>query len=101
MGKRFADRVVLITGAAGGMGRAFALKFAVEGAGLILTDVEQQGLEETASLVDATLVVPTVAELMSPVLGVVPLQCFAYAIARSRGNDVDRPRNLAKVVTVE
>ena len=53
MGKRFADRVVLITGAAGGMGRAFALKFAAEGAGLILTDVEQQGLEETATLVRA------------------------------------------------
>ena len=53
MGKRFADRVVLITGAAGGMGRAFALKFAEEGACLVLTDVESQGLEETASLVRA------------------------------------------------
>jgi 3-oxoacyl-[acyl-carrier protein] reductase len=53
MAKRFADRLVLITGAAGGMGRAFALKFAGEGARLILTDVEQQGLEETASLVRA------------------------------------------------
>jgi 3-oxoacyl-[acyl-carrier protein] reductase len=51
MTKRFADRRVLITGAAGGMGRAFAQAFAAEGAGLILTDVEQQGLEETASLV--------------------------------------------------
>jgi NAD(P)-dependent dehydrogenase (short-subunit alcohol dehydrogenase family) len=53
MSKRFADRLVLITGAAGGMGRAFALRFAEEGAGLILTDVEQQGLEETASLARA------------------------------------------------
>lgn len=53
MGKRFADRVVLITGAAGGMGRAFALKFAAEGAGLILTDVEPSGLKETASFVQA------------------------------------------------
>lgn len=53
MGKRFADRVVLITGAAGGMGRAFALRFAEEGACLVLTDVESQGLEETASLVRA------------------------------------------------
>jgi 3-oxoacyl-[acyl-carrier protein] reductase len=53
MTKRFADRLVLITGAAGGMGRAFALRFAEEGAGLILTDVEQQGLEETASLARA------------------------------------------------
>ena len=53
MTKRFADRLVLITGASGGMGRAFALKFAEEGARLILTDVEPQGLEETASLVRA------------------------------------------------
>jgi 3-oxoacyl-[acyl-carrier protein] reductase len=50
MAKRFADRRVLITGAAGGMGRAFAEAFAAEGAGLILTDIEQKGLEETASL---------------------------------------------------
>src|ERR1700730_3213653 len=54
MTKRFADRLGLIRGASGGMGRAFALKFAEEGARLILTDVEPQGLEETASLVRAT-----------------------------------------------
>jgi 3-oxoacyl-[acyl-carrier protein] reductase len=51
MAKRFADRRVLITGAAGGMGRAFAQAFAGEGARLILTDLEQQGLDETASLI--------------------------------------------------
>ena len=53
MATRFADRQVLITGAAGGMGRAFAQAFAREGAGLILTDLEQSGLEETATLVRA------------------------------------------------
>jgi 3-oxoacyl-[acyl-carrier protein] reductase len=53
MTKRFAGRLVLITGAAGGMGRAFALAFAGEGAEVVLTDLEQQGLEETASLVRA------------------------------------------------
>jgi 3-oxoacyl-[acyl-carrier protein] reductase len=51
MAKRFADRLVLVTGAAGGMGRAFAQAFAKEGAGLILTDIEQQGLEQTAAIV--------------------------------------------------
>jgi 3-oxoacyl-[acyl-carrier protein] reductase len=50
MGKRFADRLVLITGAAGGMGRAFAQAFAGEGAGLILTDVDEPGLAGAASL---------------------------------------------------
>ena len=40
-------------------------------------------------------------ELFQPVVDVVPLQLFAYALAIARGNDVDRPRNLAKTVTVE
>jgi glucosamine--fructose-6-phosphate aminotransferase (isomerizing) len=39
--------------------------------------------------------------LLSPVVAAVPLQILAYSVARARGNDVDRPRNLAKVVTVE
>ena len=53
MAKRFDRRLVLVTGAAGGMGRTFAQAFAREGAGLIITDVEPQGLAETASLVRA------------------------------------------------
>jgi 3-oxoacyl-[acyl-carrier protein] reductase len=53
MDPRFADRLVLVTGAAGGMGRTFALRFAAEGARLVVTDVEEAGLEETASLVRA------------------------------------------------
>ncbi len=53
MAKRFVDRRVLITGAAGGIGRAFALAFAGEGAGLILTDLDQSGMEETALLARA------------------------------------------------
>ena len=39
--------------------------------------------------------------LLQPVLGVVPLQLFAYYIALNRGCDIDKPRNLAKSVTVE
>jgi 3-oxoacyl-[acyl-carrier protein] reductase len=53
MATRFADRLVLVTGAAGGMGRTFAVRFAQEGAALILTDLEHAALEETASLVRA------------------------------------------------
>ena len=41
------------------------------------------------------------AALLSPIAAVVPLQLFAYGIARARGLNVDQPRNLAKTVTVE
>lgn len=69
--------------------------------GAAVVAVADAGDEETARLVDAVLEVPHVAEICSPVVNVVPLQVLAYTIARARGNDVDRPRNLAKVVTVE
>jgi 3-oxoacyl-[acyl-carrier protein] reductase len=51
MRKRFEGRVVVITGAAGGMGRTMARGFGNEGARLVLTDTERQGLEETAAIV--------------------------------------------------
>ncbi len=50
---RFENKTVVVTGAAGGMGRTFAQRFAEEGAALVLTDVDEPGLAETASLVDA------------------------------------------------
>jgi glutamine---fructose-6-phosphate transaminase (isomerizing) len=58
--------------------------------------------DETASDVfDDVLPVPSVEELLSPILTVIPLQFLAYHIAARRGLDVDQPRNLAKSVTVE
>lgn len=47
------------------------------------------------------LTVPRAPALLSPILTVIPLQLLAYHIAVLRGCDVDRPRNLAKSVTVE
>ena len=47
------------------------------------------------------IVVPKVAEHLQPMVTVVPLQLLAYHIALLRGCDVDKPRNLAKSVTVE
>ena len=57
--------------------------------------------EETARQADAVLWVPATHQLFAPIVDVVPLQLFAYSMARLHGLDVDRPRNLAKVVTVE
>ena len=45
--------------------------------------------------------VPSVSELLQPVVNSIPLQLFAYHVAVRRGADVDQPRNLAKSVTVE
>jgi glucosamine--fructose-6-phosphate aminotransferase (isomerizing) len=51
--------------------------------------------------VDRVIEIPGSNYLLSPVLSVVPLQLLAYHIAVLKGTDVDQPRNLAKVVTVE
>ncbi|HXY45975.1 MAG TPA: glutamine--fructose-6-phosphate transaminase (isomerizing) [Acidimicrobiales bacterium] len=59
------------------------------------------GDAEVAALADMVLEVPHVEEMVAASVLVVPLQILAYGVARARGNDVDRPRNLAKVVTVE
>jgi glucosamine--fructose-6-phosphate aminotransferase (isomerizing) len=73
----------------------------VRARGAVVVLVANEGDEETGSVGDATLWVPSTHPLFAPVLDVIPLQLFAYALARARGNDVDRPRNLAKTVTVE
>ncbi len=61
--------------------------------------------EETRDMIGSqaseVFVIPKVHTLLQPVLGVVPLQLFAYYIALNRGCDIDKPRNLAKSVTVE
>jgi glucosamine--fructose-6-phosphate aminotransferase (isomerizing) len=53
------------------------------------------------SLADDVIRVPHVPEFLQPILSVVPLQLLSYHIALLRGCDVDKPRNLAKSVTVE
>src|SRR2546421_2776941 len=63
--------------------------------------VTSEGNGDLRHLVDHQLCVPAAAPLLSPLLTVIPLQLLAYHIAVRRGCDVDRPRNLAKSVTVE
>ncbi|MGH7892640.1 MAG: SIS domain-containing protein, partial [Thermodesulfobacteriota bacterium] len=57
--------------------------------------------DELMGSVDRVIEIPGSNYLLSPVLSVVPLQLLAYHIAVLKGTDVDQPRNLAKVVTVE
>ena len=57
--------------------------------------------EKMENVADATLTIPVTHTVVQPSLGVVPLQLFSYYVALQRGCDIDKPRNLAKSVTVE
>jgi glucosamine--fructose-6-phosphate aminotransferase (isomerizing) len=63
--------------------------------------VATEGDEQIGSLAEDVFYIPEVAEPLSPMVAVVPLQLMAYHAAVLRGHDVDKPRNLAKSVTVE
>lgn len=63
--------------------------------------IATEGNTEVAEVADDVIYVPETIEMLSPILNVVPLQLFAYYFAKQRGLNVDRPRNLAKSVTVE
>lgn len=63
--------------------------------------VTTEGNGKLGTLVDHVIEVPRTCEILMPLLTVVPLQLFAYHCAVLRGCDVDKPRNLAKSVTVE
>jgi glucosamine--fructose-6-phosphate aminotransferase (isomerizing) len=63
--------------------------------------VATEGDEDIKAHADHLITVPDAPELLQPVLTVIPLQLLAYHAAVLRGHDVDKPRNLAKSVTVE
>jgi glucosamine--fructose-6-phosphate aminotransferase (isomerizing) len=63
--------------------------------------IATEGDEEAREVADEIIYVPKTMELLEPLLNTIPLQLFAYHIAVALGRDVDRPRNLAKSVTVE
>jgi len=73
----------------------------VRARGARVVAVANDGDERTAEQADEVLWVPATEPLLSPMVDVVPLQQLAYEVARRSGRDVDRPRNLAKTVTVE
>ncbi|MGB9840223.1 glutamine--fructose-6-phosphate transaminase (isomerizing) [Thermovenabulum sp.] len=61
----------------------------------------KEGNEEIKKSVDHVFYIPKTHPMLMPILTVIPLQLFAYHAAVARGTDVDKPRNLAKSVTVE
>ncbi len=63
--------------------------------------VINEGDEQSIALADDIIVVPEADEIMAPMLSTIPLQLLAYYIGILKGVDVDKPRNLAKSVTVE
>jgi glucosamine--fructose-6-phosphate aminotransferase (isomerizing) len=60
-----------------------------------------EGDREAAALADDVIAVPACEDYLQPIVSIIPLQLLAYHIAVLRGCDVDKPRNLAKSVTVE
>ncbi len=63
--------------------------------------VISEGDEQSISLADDVIQVPEADEIVAPMLSVIPMQLLAYYIGVAKGLDVDKPRNLAKSVTVE
>ena len=63
--------------------------------------IATEGDEEINAVADKVIYIPEVPEILYPLLTVVPLQLLAYYIADILGKDIDKPRNLAKSVTVE
>jgi glucosamine--fructose-6-phosphate aminotransferase (isomerizing) len=63
--------------------------------------VASEGNESLLEMADEIFYVPRTDEMLAPLLSVVPLQLFAYYVAKHKGEKVDQPRNLAKTVTVE
>lgn len=73
----------------------------VRARGAYVIGITAQGNEELEKSVDEVFYIPRTLDLLTPALAIVPLQLLAYYAALARGNDVDKPRNLAKSVTVE
>ncbi|MCL6638592.1 MAG: glutamine--fructose-6-phosphate transaminase (isomerizing) [Firmicutes bacterium] len=73
----------------------------VNARGAAVVALAMKGLKEVEKLTDRVVYIPKTHPLLTPVLTVIPLQLLAYHTAVARGCDVDKPRNLAKSVTVE
>ena len=73
----------------------------IKARGARVIGVAKEGKTEIESVADEVIYIPYCIDEVSPVLAVIPLQIFAYYVAKERGCNIDKPKNLAKSVTVE
>ena len=73
----------------------------VKARGAIVLALAEEGQPQVAEAADHVVWLPKADPLLAPSLAVIPLQLFAYYVALLKGCDIDKPRNLAKSVTVE
>lgn len=73
----------------------------VKARGAFVLGMTWVGNTDLQKSVDEVIYLPSTLAVLAPILAVIPLQLLAYYAANARGNDVDKPRNLAKSVTVE
>ncbi len=73
----------------------------VKARGAYVVAIAQEGNTSILDVADEVVFLPKCDDLLTPLLSVIPMQFFAYYVALDKGNDVDKPRNLAKSVTVE
>ncbi|KAB3531289.1 glutamine--fructose-6-phosphate transaminase (isomerizing) [Alkaliphilus pronyensis] len=73
----------------------------VRARGAFVVGVAKEGNKEIEKTADVVLYIPDTLDQLTPILSVIPLQLLSYYIAVARGCDVDKPKNLAKSVTVE
>jgi glucosamine--fructose-6-phosphate aminotransferase (isomerizing) len=73
----------------------------IQARGAITIVIAEEGDDTVRPYADHLIEIPAVSTLFQPLLSTIPLQIFAAGVARARGYDVDKPRNLAKSVTVE
>lgn len=67
----------------------------------VVVITQEEHIEKISEIADICLPIPNVDPLFAPIIAVTPMQLFAYHCSVYKGNDVDKPRNLAKSVTVE
>ena len=68
---------------------------------IVMAITQERFAEEVKKSADVVVTIPDVMPLLAPIIAITPMQLFAYFMSVLRGNDVDKPRNLAKSVTVE